>query len=277
MEGARVEEADSHLEEIQRSASEVERALWWFATFPRAGRVLLAGRLEEADTLAKEALEIGLATQPTHEVRLHFGVQRFQIRLEQGRLDELVTNLADALAEAEHPETRAMLAQAYCELGYRDEARTTFDALAPRLPELPLDPNWIVTITRSAAVCGQLGETSVAAPLYELLLPYSGRMAGQGIVWTGSVHHYLGVLAGVLRDRARAEAHFAAAEAIHQRIDAPTWLARTSLEWAHMLLALRQPGDAERTRELLGQARAIARELGLANVERRAIELLSCQ
>jgi hypothetical protein len=208
---------------------------------------------------------------------MHFGVQRFQIRLEQGRLGELVSKLAAALADTDHPETRAMLAQAYCELGHRAEARTTFEALAPRLPDLPPDPNWIVTVTRSAAVCGQLGETSVAAPLYELLLPYAGRVAGQGIVWTGSVDHYLGVLSGVLGDPARAEAHFAAAEALHQRIAAPTWLARTRLEWGAMLLAGGQPGDAERGRELLGQARATARELGLADIERRATERLSWQ
>jgi hypothetical protein len=42
-----------------------------------------------------------------------------------------------------------------------------------------------------------------------------------------------------------------------------------------MLLTRRKPGDAERARELLGQALTSARELGLANVERRAVELLS--
>jgi hypothetical protein len=41
-----------------------------------------------------------------------------------------------------------------------------------------------------------------------------------------------------------------------------------------MLLTRRQPGDSDRARELLGQALATARELGLANVERRAVELL---
>jgi hypothetical protein len=56
---------------------------------------------------------------------------------------------------------------------------------------------------------------------------------------------------------------------------APTWLARTHLEWARMLLMRRQPGDVERARELLGQALATARELGLGTVERRAVELLS--
>jgi hypothetical protein len=42
-----------------------------------------------------------------------------------------------------------------------------------------------------------------------------------------------------------------------------------------MLLTRREPGDAERARELLGRSLETARELGLANVERRAIELLA--
>ena len=41
-----------------------------------------------------------------------------------------------------------------------------------------------------------------------------------------------------------------------------------------MLLVRRQAGDAERTLELLGQAIATARELGLGTVERRAVALL---
>ena len=41
-----------------------------------------------------------------------------------------------------------------------------------------------------------------------------------------------------------------------------------------MLLARCQPGDVDRARELLGQALATARELALANIERRAVELL---
>jgi tetratricopeptide (TPR) repeat protein len=275
MEAAEVEEADRHLDDVQRSASEVERALWWFAAFPRAGRVLLAGRLDEADKLAREALEIGLATQPLHEVRMHYGVQRFQIRLEQGRLDELVPKLAGAVGDEGHPETRAMLAQAYCELGRGDEARAAFQVLAGSLRYLPLDPNWILTVARSAAVCAQLGDTSTAATLYDLLLPYSSRVAGQGIIWIGSVAHYLGELATTLGDLAGAESHFAMAEALHERMDAPTWLARTRLERARMLLARRQRRDVETARALLGQSVATARELGLGTIERRAVELLS--
>jgi tetratricopeptide (TPR) repeat protein len=266
MEGGAIEEADRHLNEADRSASEVERALRWFAVFPRAGRRLLDGQLDDADALAHQALEIGQATQPIHEVRLHFGLQRFQIRLEQGLLEDLVPRLAEAARDG-HPETRAMLAQAYCEVGRLDEARSVFDRLAPLLADLPPDPNWIVTMTRSAAVCARLGDRPMAAVLYEQLLPYGDRLAGQGIIWTGAVAHYLGLLSGVLGRPGEAELHFTEAADLHRRLGAFPWLARTQLEQARMLRARDEPGDGDWARQLLGQALGTARAAALTKLE----------
>ena len=90
----------------------------------------------------------------------------------------------------------------------------------------------------------------------------------------GSVLHYLGLLAATMDRYDDAEARLAAAATTHQRIQAPTWLARTRLEWARMLLTRRQPGDLERARELLGQAIAAAPEFGLGTLERNAVALL---
>jgi hypothetical protein len=67
---------------------------------------------------------------------------------------------------------------------------------------------------------------------------------------------------------------FAAAAATHERIGALTWLARTRLEWARMLLARRGAGDADRARELLTQTLTSAQELDLGNIERAAAVLL---
>jgi hypothetical protein len=89
---------------------------------------------------------------------------------------------------------------------------------------------------------------------------------------TASVSYYLGLLATTLGHFEEAERRFAAAAATHTRIGAPTWLARTRLAWARMLLA--RPGDGGEARELLGQALNAARELGLAGVEQRATHLL---
>jgi len=71
-----------------------------------------------------------------------------------------------------------------------------------------------------------------------------------------------------------AEARFSYAEATHERIGAPAWLARTRLEWARMLLARKGSGDTERARTLLAQGLATARELGLGGVERQAVAVL---
>jgi tetratricopeptide (TPR) repeat protein len=235
--------------------------------FPRAGRALLAGDVQAADALAHRALELGQQTQPIHEVRLHFGVQRFQIRLEQGRLEEVIPRLVEAAADG-HPETRAMLAQAYCETGRLAEARGVFDTLRPVLADLPPDPNWIMTVTRSAAVSARLGDLPRAAQIYDQLLPYRDRIAGQGIVWTGAVAHSLGLLAAALGRRSEAEGHFAHAVDVHTRLDAPAWLARTQLEQARMLRSRQDPGDADWARRLLSKALATARASALSRLER---------
>jgi len=272
MELGEVSEADRMLAEAQRTALEVERALRWFAEFPRAGRALLGGRVEEADKLAREALEIGRATQSLNEFRITYGVQRFEIRIEQDRADEIIPALVQA-AESGNPESRVMLAQAYCAVGRLQDAREVFRPLMAVLPDVLPDPNWIIAATRAAAVCGELGDEAAAARLYPLLAPYADRIAGNGVIWIGSVAHYLGVLATTLGHFDDAERHLAASEATHERLDARGWRARTRLARARLLLRRDDPGDANEARQLLGQVIDTARELGLANLERRTAEL----
>jgi hypothetical protein len=67
----------------------------------------------------------------------------------------------------------------------------------------------------------------------------------------------------------QAEAHFEQALAMNARMGAMPWLARTQFQYAQMLLARRAPGDSERTRALLGDAAAIAQELGMRSLVAR--------
>jgi hypothetical protein len=85
----------------------------------------------------------------------------------------------------------------------------------------------------------------------------------------------LGLSAATLGRVDDAERHFAGAIALHERVDAPVWLARTELAWAEMLSGERAPATAERARALADQALRRAVELGSAGVERRARELLA--
>jgi hypothetical protein len=83
------------------------------------------------------------------------------------------------------------------------------------------------------------------------------------------------MLAATAGDFLQADTEFAAAAATHERIRAPMWLARTHVEWARMLLARAEPGDRDRAGDLLRPAIATARALGLARIEREAVDLLS--
>jgi hypothetical protein len=88
------------------------------------------------------------------------------------------------------------------------------------------------------------------------------------------VSFHLGLLAAFLGRFADAGVHFAQAAAEQERIGARSFLARTRLEWARMLLSRAETGDVDRARSLLAQALAVAGELGLRAIERQAATLL---
>ena len=126
----------------------------------------------------------------------------------------------------------------------------------------------------AVSVCDQLKDTDQAAALYEILAPYEHLNIGHSLMWFGAVTHYLGILDGTLGRFDEADVRFAAAATTHESLGTQCSLARTRLEWARVLLTRRQPNDDAKARELLGQALASARELGLGKVERDAVALL---
>jgi class 3 adenylate cyclase len=287
MERADVGEADRCLEANERLAAELHQpTLRWFVTLQRAGRTLTAGELVEGERLVFEAAKAGRAAgQPDAEALFFW--QLVLLRFEQDRLGELVDPLAQNTGDyvrlgdlLEHggalPGYRVMVSLAHWEAARPDEARTGFEALAGAdFTDLPIDTLWLRTITLCAELCVELGDVVRAAVLYDMLAPYALLLPTFSL-GTGAacVSHHLGRLATTLGRFDDADGRFAAAAAIHDRIAAPIWLARTRLEWARMLLTRRHPGDAERAQELLRQALATARELGLAKVERDAVALL---
>jgi hypothetical protein len=270
-------EFDRSLDHVTTLAAELRQPmLLWMASYARTGRLLLAGRLDDAEHALMETRQLGVrAGQP--DAHLFFGAQRYQLRFEQGRLSELAGRLGQALEERDQPVIRAYVALAYCELDRIEHARRAFAPLAARVGDLPVNIVWPELTSLSAAVCYSLRDRTLAARLHALLEPYAGLLVGSALLWWGSISHYLGLLATTLEHYDEAEARFAAAQTVHEQFAAPTWLARTRLEWAGMLLIRRQPGDDERARHLLGQALHTAGQLGLATIERKAVDLLASQ
>ena len=248
-----------------------QHELRWFAGWIRVGRLLCAGRLGEADRLSREGLELGQVDAPQI-----FATQQFSLLLDAGHVSEAEKTLLDLSARAPRIVlVRLFLAELYCELERYDEGRAIFEPLAANgFADVPQDWMWI----RSIALCGslsvELGDAVSAAKLYEMLLPYEEQVLVTGGISGGAVAHYLGILSATLGRCDQAEVHFAAAEAIHERIGGLSWLARGRLEWARMLLIHGEPGDAGRARALLGQVVAMAQASGFAAIERRAAALL---
>jgi class 3 adenylate cyclase len=267
---------DTNLAVLEEATTPGEPSRIWVTTFIRAWRALLAGAVDEAETLATTALEIGLATgQPEAEPIYAGGL--LEIRRHQGRLAEVEQLLAKTVQENSGlPMLRAKLAGLYCELGKNQEASVLLSAdMVDGLARFPRDVAWLHAMASYAEVCAHLGDLTAAPLLYQRLAPWHDQMTFIYYGTGGAVALYLGMLSVALNQWDQAQGHLAEAMQIHEGLHAPYWVARTRLEWARMLLARRQPGDTDGARELLAQALDTARQLGFADVERRAVQLLS--
>ena len=269
-----IQGADIQIAAASKLAEAMQRPIWrWWTSLLRCTRAQLDGRFEEAEQLADEALEIGRHGQAENAVNAYWQAM-FNIRREQGRLAEVepsVRRFIDLYPMLKA--WRAALALLLVELGRVDEAREEFSALAGE--DMPRDANWLIGVTLLAEVCGALGDGERAEPLYALLEPYAGRnvVVGRAATCNGAASRLLGTLAAAMREWELAEGHFIDALAMHERMGARPWVARTQLAYAEMLLARRRRGDKARARELLADAVLTADALGMRCFALRAREL----
>ena len=267
--------ADIQIAAASKLADALQRPLWlWWTLLLRCTRAQMTGRFEVAERLADEALEVGRHGQAENAMNA-YAQAMFNIRREQGRLAEVEPAVRQFVEM--YPMLvawRAGLALLLVELGREDEARAEFEALA-RLDDLPRDANWLIGVTLLAEVAGALGDGARAEPLYSLLEPFAGRnvVVGRAATCNGSASRLLGILAAAMRSWELAEGHFINALAMHERMGAGPWVARTQLAYAEMLLTRRRRGDRARARGLLEDANAIADTLGMPVVAGRAREL----
>lgn len=192
--------------------------------------LILDGCLDEAEVLAFEVA----ALQAEHpESMACLGVNLVDIRLFQGRADEVVDLLADAAATNPHiPTYRAVLALCRAESGDIDGATAEYLAFEHNgFAQIPDDTNRLLCLAVLADVAVTVGHCAGAAVLYELLTPHAGRhvvlncFGGGGAAW-GPVATQLGRIAALLGDTAAAASHLRAARRGAEDFEAPLTLAR---------------------------------------------------
>jgi class 3 adenylate cyclase len=276
MERGDLAEAERCVERQTALAAEIgEPTLRWMAAISGVGPPLAAGRLREAEELSAATFAMAEDTQP--DARTFYAAQLLIIRYEQGRLEELLPTFEEMVADPEFvvPAAVAITAFSYGEVDRAEEGRPHYESLAADgFASIRFDHLWLACLSLCGEVAARLGDSRSAAKLIDLMTPYMELVVAIHSWQWNLVTHYLGLLATSLGRFDEAEAHFQATTSRQLHLGTPIWLAHTRFEWARMLLARRAPGDVEQARQLSGEALATARELGLANVERRTVALM---
>jgi len=261
-----VSAAAAELEEWAPLAEQQRQPFFlYYLLSSRAAFALFAGRFEESEKHAQEALTVG-QNMPGLDAPGMYGVQMFSLRREQGRLRELAP-LLDHFVKATPREStwRPALALVYSEIGMLEEARKEFEQLARDHFAVAEDTTWINCMGMLAEVCWFLRDAARAAPLYERLSPYAhcNVVAAPTVACYGVAARHLGMLAATMQRWEEAERHFEQALEANMRQGGAPSVAHTRYQYAAMLRARGESADRARISALLSESLATARGLGM--------------
>ena len=225
----------------------------WIHAVNEATEALMVGEPDRADGLAERALRIGMDTGQPDAIPF-YGGQLASIRLQQGRLGELVPLIERSLDE--HPDTpayRAILVMAILEEGDETRARALLEeAAGDQFASVPEDATWVDTMGPYAYAAIELRDVRAAQVLLDLLAPYGGQVANeQPTTSSGPIANPLGGLATVLGRHDEAESYLTYAAQLCARGDLRFAEARGHLAFGRMYKARGRQGDVERAREHL--------------------------
>ncbi len=242
-------------------------ALVWHARFHEASQAMLHGDCANAERLATEALDLGMASgQP--DALLYYGTQMGVVRLQQGRASEFVSLIAEvAEANPTIPSYTAALACAQLDAGNESEALRLLEAGAEEAFSLPPHAPWMDGILAYCAVAIELAVPAVAEQLLALVDPIRDQIPSFGMIAREPVATFAGGLASVLCRYDKAEEYFEIAVDLAARGGMRFAEAQTDLLRGRMLAAR---GEDARGRQLLERARSRSVTGGYGMIERRA-------
>lgn len=243
-------------------------AMLYWARLCEAADALVRGDHEGAEIMATEAFRI--ADEISHpDAFAYYGAQLLLVRMQQGRLGELVSMLSQVVAANPNvPAYRGALAEALLEAGQPEEARRLLEAAAATdFSCLPLDPAWSIGMALYADVAIELRHAPGAAKLVKHLAPYHDQIPFNSLIRHEPVAFSLGALATVLGRYDEAEEYLSNALEICRRGEMKFSEVRTQLAIARMLLQRRQEDDLEQARHTLECALVTAVSRGYASLE----------
>ncbi len=220
----------------QTAAAALRHPLYaWYVPLWRGMRALAAGQFSECRDALAEAAGIG-ARAGSRNAGLLIATQQWCLHAEEGDVAGLLTMLPQLdtapMAGSMIQITRGLvLAQA----DRTEQARAQFEAMAPLLPALARDSEWLPVMAQVAETLALIGSANphpVARWAYDALTPYAGLFVVEGICAAvrGPVHRHLALLADVLGDLEAAAVHRAEAVTQARALGAIALVARIERE-----------------------------------------------
>ncbi|HVE95010.1 MAG TPA: AAA family ATPase [Acidimicrobiales bacterium] len=236
---------------------------------------VLEGRYDDGDRFAAEVLTYGRRLRDRTMVNT-FGVVVFPMWRERGRLAEFESVTARAVEQ--NPTVagwRAGLAHLLCEIGKPEDAVVHVDVLATGgFSAIPSDVSRPYALCAVAEAVAALSDSATAEDLVALLRPHVGRAAILGLsAYHGAIDRYIGLLDMTAGRYDEAVDDLTAAMAIHERMRARPWIARTEYDLARALVARDTPGDRERAVSLLNRALETANSVGMPKLVEQALHV----
>ena len=231
-----VQEAHAEAAELARVVEALHRPVAeWHLLVVRAGLALSTGRLAETYELAHQARRLAHRLEDFSVGAVTYAIAGEVERLwgagdEQAARESFLEHLNDPIAVCD-------IARISHAMGEVETARRLHQRAKPLVPLMGLNGRWLPAMCVFASTACDLGDRDGADATYEALLPHAGHYVAGGagsIGCQGSVAGCLGRLAALLGLPDEAHRHFAYATEANRRAGVPVYLAETLLHWAQL-------------------------------------------
>lgn len=250
-------------------------SLLWNNAFHQVWQELLWGDLLRAEQLADAAFALGIETAQPDALGI-FGPQLMNIRLNQGRLDELIPLVEQMVSETpDQPGYRSALALSLSRSGRNDETIALLDAEHANGFEMPLDSGWSCAHACWAEAAVLVGHRETAEVVRQRFAPFHDQIVSFSIGALPAIAHYLGMIDHFLGRYDDADHWFSEAQAIHHRFESPLLVAHTNAAWAALLADRSIGNDIDRARAMASDAVAAASAGGYGYIESDARNVLA--
>ncbi|MFE7174364.1 AAA family ATPase [Streptomyces sp. NPDC057616] len=211
METGTFAEADAEVAAYETCVRPLRRPLYaWYVPLWRGTRALMEGRYDDCAAALDEVEELGRRAGSGNAGLLAV-TQRWCLYADSGDSGglERIRAAASDLERSPMLWPRVTLALVAAQFGRPEEAARRLSAVAPRLGEAPRDSEWLPMVAQAAETVAALGSHPSASFLYDLLAPYAGLFAVEGIgaAVRGPVDRHLALLAAAVGDTDRAREH----------------------------------------------------------------------